>query len=233
MLTDIQGGKSKIISLTDTFDLPDWNKSWQGKILFIANPNSPTGGLFSNRKISDICKKFKGIVVLDEAYVDFAESSGLTLLKMHTNLLISRTVSKSYSLAGMRVGWAMGSKELISSLYLTKDSYNVNLLSQIAAKTALEDRNYFRRTRKRIIQSKKRLIKELEKLSFDIYRSDANFIFTSPPNRDGKSLYQYLKKKKILVRFWNLPRLREGARITVGKDHEIDILLKEIKNWMH
>ncbi len=228
-LTEIHGGKSLVVPLTNDYDLPNWNKSWQGKILFIANPNSPTGGGFSNKKIARICEQFKGIVVLDEAYVDFAESSGLSLLSKYSNLIIGRTVSKSYSLAGMRVGFAMASKELIASLYLTKDSYNVNRISQIAAKAALEDRVYFQQTRKKIIQTRTRLITELANLGFTVYKSDANFVFASPPDKNGKSLFQYLKKKKILVRFWDLPRLRHAVRVTIGTDKEIDSLINEIK----
>lgn len=228
-LTEIHCGKSVVVPLTEDYDLPKWNTSWQGKILFIANPNSPTGGVFSNKKISQICEQFKGIVVLDEAYVDFAESSGLSLLSRYSNLIVSRTVSKSYSLAGMRVGFAMASEELIASLYLIKDSYNVNRISQIAAKAALEDRDYFQKTREKIIQTKKRLITELEKLGFTVYKSDANFVFTSPPDGDGKTLYRYLKKEKILVRFWDLPRLRHAVRITIGTDKEIDSLIRAIR----
>ena len=232
-LTEIHGGQSRLIQLTEDFDLPDWDIKWQGKILFIANPNSPTGGIFSNIKIARICKLFKGIVVLDEAYVDFAESSGLDLLSKNKNLIVSRTVSKSYALAGMRVGYAMASKELISAMYLVKDSYNVNRLSQIAAKIALEDRTYFNQSRNNIIHTRERLIKELENLGFLVYKSDANFVFASPPNQDGKGLYRYLKKKKILVRYWDLPRLNQGVRITIGTNTEIDCLIEEIKKIVH
>ena len=233
VLAEIQSGTTQQIPLTDDYDLPDWKKEWQGKILFIANPNSPTGGLFSNKKISQICNNFKGLVVLDEAYVDFADSSGLPLLSKHKNIIVSRTVSKSYSLAGMRVGFALASKEIISSLYLVKDSYNVNRLSQVAAKAALEDRTYFQKSRALIIKTRIRLIKELDNLGFHTYHSDANFIFTSPPNKDGKALYQVLKNKKILVRYWDKPRLRHAVRITIGTDKEINRLIGEIRRWIN
>lgn len=230
VLSEIHSGKNRLIQLTPEFDLPEWKKTWQGKILFIANPNSPTGGLFDYKKIGRICELFNGIIVLDEAYVDFAPQSGLSLLLQYPNLIITRSFSKSYSLAGLRIGFALGSKNIISELNLVKDSYNINRISQIAAKSALEDKTYFQKTRTKIIHTRNYLVNELKKMGFYIFPSEANFIFTIPSDKNGKALYQYLNKKKILVRYWDLPRLREGIRITVGTEHQINRLLEEIKN---
>lgn len=230
-LAQLSDGKTREIPLTDNFDFPEWKDEWQGKILFIPNPNSPTGGYFSEDKISLACEKFKGLVVIDEAYADFAQSSALPLLKKYSNLIVCRTFSKSYSLAGMRLGYAVSSPDIINGFYMVKDSYNVNRLSQVAAQAALEDKAYFKNIVSKVINSRQKLVGELEHLGFKVLPSEANFVFASPPDKNGKSLYQYLKKKKILVRYWDRPRLSESVRITVGTEEEITSLVDALKKY--
>jgi len=230
-LAELSDGKTKEIPLTDDYDMPDWKDEWQGKILFIPNPNSPTGGLFSEEKISLACENFKGLVVIDEAYADFAQYTALPLLKKYSNLIVCRTFSKSYSLAGIRLGYAVSSPEIINGFYLVKDSYNVNRLSQVAAQAAMEDKAYFKKMVSKVINSRERLTGELENLGFKVWPSQTNFVFASSPDKNGKSLYQYLKKKKILVRFWDRPRLSESVRITVGTDEEINTLIEAMKKY--
>ena len=228
-LADIGEGVAVEIPLTKEFDFPEWKTSWQGKVLYIANPNSPTGGLFSPDKIELACQRFKGIVVVDETYSEFASYTFIPMIKKYPNLVVSRTLSKSHSLAGMRIGYAVSNVELIKEMYLIKDSYNLNRLSQVAAVAALKDTVYLRQTVKKILATRRRLIKELEKLKYKVYPSATNFIFACPPDNDGKSCYQYLKSRKILVRFWDKPRLKEGVRITVGTDKEVDVLISALK----
>jgi len=230
-LAELHDARCVEIPLTEDFDLPEWNNKWQGKLLFLASPNSPTGGLYGLDRIELACRKFNGIVVVDEAYADFAGFTTIPLIKKYPNLIVCRTFSKSYSLAGMRIGIAVASEEIINVLYSIKDSYNMSRLDQVAAVAALEDQAYFKLVVSKVIKTRHRLCDELVNLGFKTYPSDANFVFTSPPDRKGKDLYQYLKSKKILVRFWDKDRLRESVRISVGTDKEIDILLDALRKY--
>ncbi len=216
------------VELDDDFDLPEEAFGTAGKIFFLANPNSPTGKPVSIDVIARLCGSFPGLVVADEAYADFGKSSCIGLLGEYSNLIVLRTFSKSFSLASIRVGFALASEELIADLMKTKDSYNVNLLSQLAAEAALEDLEHMRENVGKIVRTRGRLTESLRRLGFEVYPSESNFVLARPPDGDAHGVYEELKRRKILVRYFPLRRLEDRLRITVGTDDEVDALLKEL-----
>jgi histidinol-phosphate aminotransferase len=203
-------------------------KAKSAKLFYIARPNAPTGTLFPIAEIRRICRKFKGVVFVDEAYADFADDNCVGLLSEFPNLIIGRTLSKSYSLAGLRLGYAIASVKIIEGMMKVKDSYNVGMLVQAVATAALKDRKYFNGTRKKICDTRKYLAESLRRKGFTICDSQSNFVFAAPPDNDGEGLYKRLKKNGILVRYFKGPVTGRYVRITVGTDSEIKTLLKNI-----
>jgi histidinol-phosphate aminotransferase len=229
-LANINAVECEAVELDDDFDLPEEIFGKAGKILFIASPNSPTGKSVPNDVISRLCRSFDGLVIADEAYADFAQSTCISLLEKHTNLIVLRTFSKSFSLASIRVGFALARRDCIADLMKTKDSYNVNLLSQLAATAALEDIDYMRANVERIVNTRERMSEELRRLGFTVYPSESNFILAKYPNGSAKGLYEELKRRKVLVRYFPLRRLDDSLRITVGTDEGVNTLLSELRN---
>jgi histidinol-phosphate aminotransferase len=173
-----------------------------------------------------------GILVIDEAYVDFAESEGASTVPLITrfpNLVVLRTFSKSFSLAGMRVGLAIASEEIILGMMKVKDSYNLNRLSLVAATAALQDMPWMMRNVARIQRSRRRLIAGLKKMGFYVYPSHANFVMARKRGQNLKEVYEQLKNKKILVRYFDTPGLQDCLRVTVGTPQEIQALLKALQ----
>lgn len=199
----------------------------------IANPNAPTSigrGLDFIRAILD--NNRDSVVIVDEAYVDFGGTTAVPLLKEYDNLVITRTFSKSRSMAGMRLGWAMGGKEVISAIYAGKDSMNsypVDSIAQAAGVAAVEDEEYFQATLKRVIATRDRLTAELRKMGFTLPDSRTNFVFASHPRYSAKEIFEFLKTRDIYVRWFNKPRIDNYLRITVGTDEETDALIKSLK----
>ena len=197
---------------------------------FIVNPNSPTGAFFARAAIEAVVVASAGVVVIDEAYVDFAPHSALSLLPSHQNLLLLRTFSKSYGLAGMRIGFAIGSRTLISALDSVKDSYNLDRLAIVAAKAAIEDEDHHRRIVSAVIEGRDFLIQELTAMKFDLVPPAANFVFTKPP-ADADHIASALRERRILVRHYDREPIAGWLRITVGtrQQHErLIVALKEI-----
>ena len=200
----------------------------------IANPNAPTSigvGLDFIRKILDANRD--SVVIVDEAYVDFGGTTALPLLSEYENLVITRTFSKSRSMAGMRIGYAMGNKEIISALYAAKDSYNSYPMDSVAIEAGIasvEDDKYFRDTVARVVATRTRLTEELRKLGFDVADSSTNFVFAEHNKFRAKELCEYLKTRDIYVRYFSKPRIDNRLRITVGTDEEIDALISALKD---
>lgn len=201
--------------------------------IVIANPNAPTSLALSRNEIEEILKNnLDRVVLIDEAYVDFGAESCVPLLSKYDNLFIVRTLSKSYSLAGMRIGFGIGSKKLIEAMNRIKDSFNsypIDSLAQVAAKAAIEDKIYFNETINKIINTRSRVIEQLEELGFEVLESKTNFLFISNPKKSAEELFQSLKENKILVRYFKKPRLDNFLRITIGTDEQMDELIKVIK----
>lgn len=201
--------------------------------IVIANPNAPTGVELSLSAIEEIVKRNPDVVVIvDEAYVDFGGESALPLIDKYDNLLVVQTFSKSRSMAGMRIGYAFGSKKLIKYLSDAKfsfNSYTMNMPSLELGALAIEDRDYFEKTRSMIIRTRERTKEELSKLGFVFADSKTNFIFAMHPDRPGKELFEYLRQHDIIVRRFDLPRISEYLRISIGTDEEMDTLISVLK----
>lgn len=217
------------VELDDDFDIPEEAFGIGGKIFFVANPNSPTGKPVPLDTIKRLCESFPGLVVADEAYADFGDCSCLDILGDYSNLVILRTFSKAFSLASIRVGFALASEELIADFIKTKDSYNVNLLSQLAAEAALNDIEHMRANVENTKRTRERLIDSLRDIGFDVYPSASNFLLARPPDGNAREVYEQLKERKILVRYFPLRRLDDRLRISIGTDDEVDALLKALE----
>jgi histidinol-phosphate aminotransferase len=183
--------------------------------------------LFPKERVRSFCRGFKGVVLIDEAYVDFASDNCLDLVRQYPNVLVARTFSKSYALAGMRVGWAVGAPELVAGLAKVKDSYNVNRLSQVAAEAALQDVPYFNQAVAKVCATRDRVGSALQGLGFTVIPSHTNFIFARPPSPvTAKRWFDGLRERKVLVRWWDADRIRDFARVSIGTDVEMDRFLQ-------
>jgi len=217
------------VPLTDAFEIraDDYLRP-NGGIIF-ANPNAPTGRTLELGEIERIVAgNPDSVVVIDEAYVDFGATSAVQLIGRHPNLLVVQTLSKSRSLAGLRVGFALGDAGLIEGLVRVKDSFNSYPLDRLAiagATAAIEDREWFERTRQTVIRSRARLSADLAELGFEVLPSAANFVFARHPRRDGGELAQALRARSIIVRHFKLPRIDQFLRITVGTDEQCAALI--------
>ena len=199
----------------------------KAKVYFIANPNSPSGTFTPVDQILDFASKTDGLVVVDEAYADFAEENCLSLIRAGIpNILILRTLSKSYSLAGLRVGLALGHPDILAEMQKVKDSYNLGLISQAGAVAALSDQEYFNSCTQKIKASRAKLTNALLEKDYTVFPSQANFIYTRPPTGNGQELFELLKENGIFVRWFDKDGMREWLRISIGTDEEMDAVLK-------
>ena len=193
--------------------------------VFFANPNAPSGTLVSPEEVRVLAARFEGVVLVDEAYVDFADTHCLGLLATCPNVIISRTFSKGYSLAGLRFGYAVAAPELIAAMAKVKDSYNCDALSVTAATAALEDQEHARRAWELVRAERARLSSELSGRGWKVIPSQANFLLATCPGGDGGAMYRGLKAKGILVRYFDKPGLADKVRITIGTPAQNDALL--------
>lgn len=199
------------------------------RMIMIANPNPPFGSYYSNEVIAKVCTKAKkSLIVVDEAYIDFAPSNSIPLLKEFNNLVITRSLSKSFSMAGIRIGIAMGNSEIIRNLFKVKDSYNINAVSQAAALAAFQDEEYCNNKNSTVIREREKLEQEFKTMGFDVPHSQGNFVFLLGHN--PKKIYEKLKERKILIRYLTFQNLLSGIRITIGTPLQNKILIKEMKS---
>ena len=206
-----------------------------GGIIF-PNPNAPTGVAISLAEIARLLEQHPNVpVVIDEAYVDFGGETAIPLIASHPNLLVVRTMSKSRGLAGLRVGYAIGDRALIEALVRVKDSFNsypLDRLAQVGAIASLQDEAYFQLCRKQIMQARDLMVSGLEALGFEVLPSAANFVLACHPQHDGATLAARLRDSAVLVRHFNLPRISDHLRITVGTEEEIGLLLDSLERIM-
>lgn len=205
-----------------------------GGIIF-PNPNAPTA---IGKPLADIeallQQNTESVVVVDEAYVDFGAETAIALVNRYPNLLVVQTLSKSRSLAGMRVGLAVGHKDLIDALDRVKNSFNsypLDRIAEAAARVAFEDEDYFQRCREKIIATRDWTIAALEDLGYQVLPSQANFVFAEPPGGKAAEVAQYLRDQKILVRYFNKPRISQFLRITIGTDEQMEALIAALKHY--
>ncbi len=216
-LSTIYKAKKNEIKLNDDFSIPESAYSLKGKLIFINSPNNPNGKAFSNDVILKICKNFPGIVVVDETYGDFSQTTSLPLLKEFKNLMIVRTFSSSFSLASMRIGYAVANDKIIKALNKVGLPYNVNYLAQIAAISCIKHRDLVFKQNQKVISERKRLAEALSKYNgISVEPSDANFIFVKFSDKSICLKFIWdLKEKKVLVRHISRPGLYQYMRITI------------------
>jgi len=230
VLAAIQGARYSGIPLNSDFSLPaNFAKRAEGaSLIVIPRPNAPTGTAFELSKMQQICRDFPGIVLIDEAYADFADDNCIDFVKEFPNVIISRTLSKSYSLAGIRLGYIIASEEIINGMMKVKDSYNVNTLTQKIAVAALRDQKYLKHNIAKICEVRKYLAEALRARNFKVIDSQSNFIFAAPPDENGEKLYNKLKNEGILVRWFHGKETEKYIRITIGTKNEIDQLINSL-----
>ena len=200
-----------------------------GRVTYLCNPNSPSGTFVPVDQVADLARRIRGVLVVDEAYVDFAATNCMALAGELSNVLVLRTMSKGYSLAGMRFGYAVGSADLIDGLVKVKDSYNVDAVSIEAAAAAISDQDYARQTWKRIREERDRLANALAELGFDVLPSQSNFLLAAIDQPPASDVFESLKARKIYVRYFKQPRLEDTLRITVGTPEQNDALLAALR----
>ena len=222
-LAALHGAPVRYIDLTDDFGLPDdILKQLEGTNLFlIARPNAPTGNSFPHAMMEKICAEYKGMVLIDEAYADFASDNCADFVTRFPNAIISRTFSKSRSLAGLRFGFALAHPRTIAGMMKMKDSYNVSYLTQTLAIAALRDREYFEECVEKIRLAREMLRTGLLKLGFEVVPSETNFLFAAPPDGDGERCFRELRARNILVRYFPYPRTKRFVRISIGTSVQI------------
>lgn len=194
----------------------------------LANPNAPTGIAVGLDVVERLLRANPdAVVVVDEAYIDFGGESAAGLIRRYPNLLVVQTASKSRSLAGLRVGWAMGQPHLTAALRCVRDSinsYTVDRLAQACAAAAVEDEDYFQETCRKVMDTRAWVSEDLEKLGFTVLPSKTNFVFVSHPDRAGRELFNGLRERGILVRRWDIPEIENWLRISMGTDEEMKAL---------
>ena len=233
-LIDIQGGKRAPVAFHSDFSVPAALHQQNAAVTFLCNPNSPSGTLVSLSDIEALARTVTGILVVDEAYVDFATSEGasaIPLIRSMPNLIVLRTFSKSFSLAGMRIGLAFAAEDIIAGMMKVKDSYNLNRLSLIAGTAALGDMPWMHRNAQRIQRTRDKLTAGLRKLDYEVYPSHANFVLARRRGESQQAVYQWLKDHQIFVRFFDAPGLQDCLRITVGRPNEVRALIDHLRSY--
>lgn len=223
----------ELVKLDDNFDIPlEELKKTNGGVI-MPNPNAPTGKYIDIEELKSLAEANKdGVVIIDEAYIDFGGQSMVKFIKNYDNLLVIQTLSKSRSLAGLRVGFALGHKDLIEGLNRIKNSINSYTVDRVAlsgAKAAIKDNEYFKEITEKIIRTRENVVKELKNLNFRVLESKSNFVFASHNKASGKFLYETLKGNGVLVRYFNKDRIDNFLRITIGTDEEMNTLIKKLQ----
>lgn len=221
------------IPLNEQFEIVKEDYYQENSGIIFPNPNAPTGLCVSLHIIEDILKhNQESIVVIDEAYVDFGGESAVSLIDQYPNLLITQTFSKFRSLAGIRLGVAIGSQEVIARLYDVKNSFNsypIDSLAQVIGLASMQDSDYIQDNAQKIIATREYTKDELKKLGFEMPDSKANFLFIKHPHYDAQTLFEKLRERGILVRYFHQPRIEQYLRVTIGTQQQMEILIEEMK----
>jgi len=231
-LIQLQGARSVQVDFAEDFSLPEGILVPGARLTLLSNPNSPSGTLLSVEEVEKVVARAEGLVLIDEAYVDFAEGGCLELIGRYPNLIFTRTMSKSFSLAGMRLGFGFAPAGLVAGMWKVKDHYNVNQLSLVAAEAALDDLGHMQANAARILATRQRLTGRLRELGFYVWESQANFVLARTPGPLAKGLYEGLKERRILVRYFPQRRLEDCLRISIGTDGEIDAFLGALEELL-
>jgi histidinol-phosphate aminotransferase len=231
-LTEIQDADRLEIPYGQNNQLPlDELIAAQGAVTFIASPNSPSGHVVAMTDLRQLAANLNGVLVIDEAYVDFAEETALPLVEQFPNVIILRTLSKGYSLAGLRLGFAIAQPHLIRGLFKVRDSYSVDAIATLVGAAAMRDQDYKNECAERVKRSREKLVIDLKQLGFKVWDSQTNFLLTQPPGNAAK-IYEALKQQNILVRYFNQPNLDDKLRISIGTDEQNRILITTLSSQL-
>jgi histidinol-phosphate aminotransferase len=217
----------------------NWDKNWalptddllatKASAIYLANPNAVSGTIVPSAQIANLAEDFSGVLLIDEAFIDFADEKSLPLVKDHQNIVIVRSLSKGYSLAGLRFGYAIAQEMVIEQMDKARDNFNVDAIATIAAVAAIDDREHAAMTWEHVRSERARIAGELESLGWDVVPSHANFLLAKVPGGDGRAMYEGLKQQGILVRHFDKSGLADKLRITIGTSQENNALLGGIK----
>jgi histidinol-phosphate aminotransferase len=230
-LAEIQGAACEIINYNADWTLPaefaaanDWVR-----LAYLANPNSPSGTMLPPSAVAEIASTLPCPLLVDEAYVDFADTNCVSLVAENDNIMVARTLSKSYALAGLRFGYLVAQPHVIRELVKVKDSYNCDALSIAGATAAIDDQQWLTETRAAILATRARMTTALREMEFDVTDSQANFVWCQHASQPVEPLYQQLKQSGVLVRYMVYPNWGDGLRITVGSDEQVDAALAVLR----
>jgi histidinol-phosphate aminotransferase len=236
VLADIHGAVNNPVPLKPDFGLPgvaDLKRAgiWKfdAALTYVTTPNAPSGRGYQTSELEKLCRAQKGVVILDEAYVDFGKENAMRLALKYPHVLVARTFSKAYSLCFQRVGYFVGHRHLIAALHKIRDSYNVNGLGQVAAVATLGDLSYYRANFKKIIATREWLGRELTKLGCRVFPSQTNFILVQPLCFTAGEWQRRLRAQKILVRWFDFPEVKNHLRITMGTPAEALALVRAVR----
>ncbi len=230
-LADLQGARSEEVRFNADWSLPAAFAARRNdlRVVFLANPNSPSGTMVPPARMLNIAERLPCPLLVDEAYVDFADTNCLSLVSKCEKIMVSRSLSKSYALAGLRFGYLVAQPQIIEQLIKVKDSYNCDSLSIAGATAAIGDQAWLAANRAKIVASRRRLVAEMRNLGFVTVDSQSNFTWNTHPRLPVRPIYEQLKRHRILVRYMNYPGWGDGLRISVGTDAEIDACLEKLR----
>jgi histidinol-phosphate aminotransferase len=225
ILAGIRPARVEAVPLTADYgwNMPD---GYRAALFYLTNPNAPTSLQFPKEKIRAFCAAFSGVVLIDEAYADFAPWNCMDLASEFPNVLVSRSLSKSYSLAGLRAGYVVGAKPLIDALFTIKDSYNVNAVTQSAALAAIDDQAHMKANCAKIIATRERVAGALRQRGYTVYNSATNFLWARPPaGQAAEAVFRHLREHKVLIRYFPGEKTGDCLRVTIGTDAQMDAFL--------
>ena len=232
VLSGLQGATCLNIPMGADYTLPADLDAHGAKVIFIVNPNAPTGVLFPREALRALLRQTQSIVVVDEAYADFAGESAIDLLPEFPHLIVTRTLSKSYALCGMRVGLGFAHRDLIAQMLKVKDAYNLDRLAIVAGCAALEDQDWLQETTAKIIRTRTALLQALTEMGLEVPASRSNFVFPRIPDGRAAEIHEALEKRRILVRYFRDPLVADAIRVTVGTDAEVETFLRALRTLL-
>lgn len=231
-LIQLQDARAVAVDFREDFSLPEEILVPGARLTLLANPHAPSGTLLPAPVVEELAARAEGLVLIDEAYVDFSAGGCVELIRRHVNVIVTRTLSKSFALAGMRLGFGFADPRIVAGMWKVKDHYNVSRLSLVAGEAALDDLETMHANAARIQATRGRLIRRLRGLGFRVWDSEANFVLARTPGPPAFWLYEQLKQRRILVRYFAQRRLEDCLRITVGTDAQIDAFLEALEELL-